>query len=67
MGKDRFVYAPSQWETTLHCNVVSHWLGAYKNSPCMVMGDVMAILPPIISPVWGEFTGDLCIPFMIGQ
>ena len=24
-----FVYAPSQWETTLHCNVVSHWLGAY--------------------------------------
>ena len=22
--------APSQWETTLHCNVVSHWLGAYK-------------------------------------
>ena len=25
-----FVYAPNQWETTLHCNVVSHWLGAYK-------------------------------------
>ena len=25
---DHFVYAPSQWETTLHCNVVSHWLGA---------------------------------------
>ena len=24
-----FVYAPSQWETTLHCNVVSHWLGGY--------------------------------------
>ena len=21
--------APSQWETTLHCNVVSHWLGTY--------------------------------------
>ena len=21
------VYAPSQWETTLHCNVVSRWLG----------------------------------------
>ena len=27
---DRFVDAPSQWETTLHCNVVSHWLGVYK-------------------------------------
>ena len=24
-----FVFAPSQWETTLQCNVVSHWLGAY--------------------------------------
>ena len=21
--------APSQWETTLHCNAISHWLGAY--------------------------------------
>ena len=27
----RFVYAPSQWETTLHCTVVSHWLGAFTN------------------------------------
>ena len=24
------VHAPSQWETTLLCNVVSHWLGAYS-------------------------------------
>ena len=28
-SRDHFVSAPSQWETTLHCNVVSHWLGAY--------------------------------------
>ena len=27
--RDHFVNAPSQWEMTLHCNVVSHWLGAY--------------------------------------
>ena len=26
---DNFVYAPIQWETMLHCNVVFHWLGAY--------------------------------------
>ena len=26
--RDHFVYAPSQWETTLQCNVVFHWLGA---------------------------------------
>ena len=25
-----FMYASSQWETTLHCNVVSHWLNACK-------------------------------------
>ena len=29
MTRDHFVNAPSQWETTLHCNVVSHWLGAF--------------------------------------
>ena len=27
--RDHFVNAPSQWEMTLHCNVISHWLGAY--------------------------------------
>ena len=27
--RDQFVYAPYQWETTLQCNVVSHWLGTY--------------------------------------
>ena len=26
------VYGPSQWETVLQCNVVSHWLGAYRTS-----------------------------------
>ena len=35
MYKDHFVYAPSQWETTLHCNVVPHWLGAYTKWPWM--------------------------------
>ena len=34
--RDNFLYAPSQWETTLQCNVVSHWLSAYtKWSPIM--------------------------------
>ena len=27
--REHSVYAPSQWETTLHCNVVSYWLGTY--------------------------------------
>ena len=42
--RDHFVYTPSQWETALQCNVVSHWLGAYtkwslsfkrKTNPCI--------------------------------
>ena len=28
--RDHFLYAPSQWETTLQCNVVSYWLGPYS-------------------------------------
>ena len=27
--RDQSVYGLSQWETTLQCNVVSHWLGPY--------------------------------------
>ena len=27
--RDHFVYAPSQWETALQCNFVSHWRGTY--------------------------------------
>ena len=27
--RDQSRYVPSQWETLLHCNTVSHWLGAY--------------------------------------
>ena len=28
--RDHFVNVPSQWETVLHCNIVSHWLGIHK-------------------------------------
>ena len=28
-GRDHFVYVPSQWEMALHCNAISHWVGAY--------------------------------------
>ena len=27
--RDQSRFAPSQWEMSLHCNGVSHWLGAY--------------------------------------
>ena len=29
LNRDRFVYAPSQWNMMLHCNIVLHWLGAF--------------------------------------
>ena len=28
-NQDRFEHVVIQWETMLHCNVISHWLGAY--------------------------------------
>ena len=34
LPRGHFMYAPSQWEMTLHFIVVSHWLGAYTNDPC---------------------------------
>ena len=27
--RDPSMHAPSQWDRMLHCNVISHWLGAY--------------------------------------
>ena len=33
---DFFMYAPSQWETTLQCNVVSHWLCAYTKRSLII-------------------------------
>ena len=30
---DHFVHAPCQWEKTLHCNVVSHWLDTHRMIP----------------------------------
>ena len=37
--RDHFINAPSQIETTLHCNVVSHWLGPFtKRSGQWVLG-----------------------------
>ena len=34
LNMDHFVYAFNQWGATLHCNVVSHWLGAYTKWSC---------------------------------
>ena len=31
-SRDQSRYVPSQWETSLQCNDLSHWLGAYLES-----------------------------------
>ena len=35
--RDHFVYAPSQWEMRLQCNVVSHWPSAYTKWSLIMM------------------------------
>ena len=46
--RDQFVHALSQWETTLHCNIISHWLGTYtiwSLSPHTVINPILLIVP----------------------
>ena len=50
----RFVYASSQWDTTLHCNVVSHWLGAYTNWVAVITVSAILVNQYIMSCRWSE-------------
>ena len=46
--RDQSVHALNQWEMTLHCNIVSHWLGAYaiwSLSPHTVTNPISLIVP----------------------
>ena len=51
--RDQFRYAPSQWETSLQCNNVSHWLGAYLpiQGRCFGFGPSMGMMNGHL-PVW---------------
>ena len=42
---DHILYALSQWETALHGNAVSHWLGALTLSQCTLAGPVYTGMP----------------------
>ena len=37
-SRDQSRYAPIQWETVLHCNDISHWLGTYLDRSLMITG-----------------------------
>ena len=44
--RDYSVYAPSQWEMALHCNIISHWLSTYIkwSLSCNMMKDISPCL-----------------------
>ena len=53
--RDHFVDAPSQWKTTLHSNVVSHWLGAFKKLSLLaysILPSPFGLPHPTISSCW---------------
>ena len=47
-------YGLNQWETTLHCNVVSHWLSLYSERSLVL--EVFSVQHPqyvhLCSPIW---------------
>ena len=42
--RDGSVYTPSQWEMALHCNAISHWLGAYTKLALHIISLAMLVL-----------------------
>ena len=55
---DHSRYGLSQWETTLHCNVVSHWLGPYPQwSLSTAMTKVDHVLRPTHIYLHGQAMG----------
>ena len=57
--KDHFVNALSHWKTVLHCNVISHWLGAYtKRFPDLIKenlhGKLWGVEWPLQDPCWED-------------
>ena len=65
--RDHIVYAPSQWETTLQCNVVSHWLGAYAkwSLHLTVVGGSWEADTDLRWQATGSVTRHLCLPFPV--
>ena len=60
---DQSRYAPSQWETSLHCNDVSHWLSPYLDwsLQCNVWPATGALtvhlsnISSTIFPLWSQY------------
>ena len=48
-----FVYAPRQWEMTLQCNVVFHWLSTFTKWPLVMSSYNLGHVPG--SHCWGYY------------
>ena len=57
---DHSVYASSQWETMLQCNIVSHWLGAYTKWS-LYMNLILAIMVVTVEGLLHVQGQDICI------
>ena len=55
-NRDHFVCVPSQWETMLHCNVISHWLGPYTNWSLQYSGECFHYTDVIMTTMASQIT-----------
>ena len=49
---DHSVYAPGQWEIALHCNTVSHWLGAYTKWSLNHIDHIVWLITRVLHNRW---------------
>ena len=55
IGRNYLVFASSLWQTLLHCNVVSHWLGTHTQidpSTCCLIGLAFTSSPLCATAMW---------------
>ena len=48
--RDQSRYVPNQWESSLHCNDVSHWLSAYLNWSCCI--EISSFMMWFLRAIW---------------
>ena len=57
--RDHFVNAASLWETTLHCNIISYWLGTFTKLSLIFKVDFHLFAPQYSDVIWVPYHGFL--------
>ena len=61
--RDHFMNAPSQWETILQCNIISHWLGTFTKWSLQVdENDCLLQVAVITESVFSGYSSDGGLP-----